>query len=121
VRWERYCNFQHISKSGGATLRTDARSDAFGGARAFGRACAGRGRVERGHDHATALKVEAERESGCQHAEENCERERADGARLLARTGAGRLTDDARKTGTWDGRWRLRDGRTADYSYLLNK
>jgi hypothetical protein len=62
VRWERYCNFQHISKSGGATLRTDARSDAFGGARAFGRACAGWGRVERGHDRATAPKVEAERE-----------------------------------------------------------
>jgi hypothetical protein len=36
-------------------------------------------------------------------------------------THAGRLTDDARKTAMWDGRWRLRDGRTADYSYLLNK
>jgi hypothetical protein len=32
------------------------------GARAFGRACAGRGRVDRGHDRATAPKVEAERE-----------------------------------------------------------
>jgi hypothetical protein len=44
-------------------------------------------------------------------------------------THAGRLTDDAPKTGMWDGRWRSRDDRTAerqnvreaDYSYLLNK
>jgi hypothetical protein len=38
---------------------------------------------------------------------------------LLARTGAGRLTDDARETGTCDGRWRLRDGRTAERQTTL--
>jgi hypothetical protein len=71
-------------------------------------------------------EVEAEGGSGCQRAE-NCEREGAEGgSRGRGRGGreamhAGRLTDDARKTWTWDGRWRLRDGRTADYSYLLNK
>jgi hypothetical protein len=44
-------------------------------------------------------------------------------------THAGRLTDDTRKIWMWDGRWRLRDDRTAerqnvkeaDYSYVLNK
>jgi hypothetical protein len=46
VRWERYCNFQHISKSGGATLRTDARSDAFGEqGRSGGHALAGAGSI----------------------------------------------------------------------------
>jgi hypothetical protein len=82
----------------------------------------------------STAKVEAEGGSGCQRAEENCEREGPEGSRLLARTGKGRmggdarrwLTDDARKTWMWDERWRLRDGRTAerkeaDYPYLLNK
>jgi hypothetical protein len=71
------------------------------------------------------VEVEAERGSGCQRAngrgqrELGCSRGRGRGGREA--THAGRLTDDARKTGTWDGRWRLRDDRTADYSYLLNK
>ena len=65
------------------------------------------------------MEVEAERGSGCQRAEENCEREGAEGARLLARTGAGRLTDAARKTGTCDGRLRLQDGRTAERQTTL--
>jgi hypothetical protein len=35
--------------------------------------------------------------SGCQRAEENCEREGAEGARLLARTGKGQTGGDARR------------------------
>jgi hypothetical protein len=67
-------------------------------------------------------EVEAEGGSGWQRAE-NCEREGGEGARwLLARTGKGRrtrLTDDARKTVMWDGRWRLKDGRTAERQTTL--
>jgi hypothetical protein len=66
-----------------------------------------------------ATEVEAEAEGGiCWQRAENCEREGGEGARwLLAPTGKGRrtrLTDDARKTVIWDGRWRLKDGRTAE-------
>jgi hypothetical protein len=67
---------------------------------ALGRSRA-RGRVR------PTVEVEAKGGSGCQRAEENCEREGAEGARLLARTGKGRtggdgrLMDDARKTWMW--------------------
>jgi hypothetical protein len=62
-------------------------------------------------------EVEAERGSGCQRAE-NREREGAEGGsrgrgrggREATRTADGRRT----KTWTWDGRWRSRDGRTAE-------
>ena len=50
---------------------------------------------ERGRVRPTA-KVEAEGGSGCQRAEVNCEREGAEGARLLARTGKGRTGGNAR-------------------------
>jgi hypothetical protein len=67
-------------------------------------------------------EVEAEGGSGCQHAE-NCKREGGEGARwLLARTGKGRrtrLTDDARKTVMWDGRWRT-TGRQTTLTFLIN-
>jgi hypothetical protein len=55
----------------------------------------GRSRA-RGRVHPT-VKVEAKGGSGCQRAEENCEREGAEGARLLAWTGKGRMGGDARR------------------------
>jgi hypothetical protein len=60
----------------------------------------GRSRA-RGRVRPTA-EVEAEGGSGCQRAEENCEWEGAEGARLVTWTGKGRTRGDARRTA--DGR-----------------
>jgi hypothetical protein len=71
------------------------------------------------------VRATAEGGSSCERAEETDEREGADGARLLARTGKGR-TADGRRTINRDVGWTVeiegwQNGRTADYSYLLNK
>jgi hypothetical protein len=71
------------------------------------------------------VRATAEGGSSCQRAEENGEREGADGARLLAQTGKGR-TADGRRMINRDVGWTVeiegrQNGRTADYSYLLNK
>jgi hypothetical protein len=74
--------------------------------------------------------VEAERGSGCQRAEENCEWEGAEGARLLARTGKGRTggntrrTADGRRTKNRDVGWTVeiegrQNGRTAERQTTL--